>query len=344
MKTADFDYELPPERIAQTPLEPRDSSRLMVYDRKTDRVFHKRFYEIGEYLNPGDLLVRNHTKVLPARIYAKKETGGKVELLLLRRLHETEWECLIGGKKIRDGSRLILADQLSATVISRTDGAGRIVRFNGPFNEFMARNGKMPLPPYIHAKLSDPSRYQTVYADQNSVGSAAAPTAGLHFTSELIAKLKSDGVSFTDVTLHVGLDTFKPVSVDDPKDHHIHKEWCEVDAESAKQINGTRHAGGRIIPIGTTSVRTLESAGQAAAEIGSPEAVIPFRGDTGIFILPGYQFRVVDALITNFHLPKSTLIMMISAFIGREKTLELYNLAIRENYRFFSFGDAMLIL
>lgn len=344
MKTADFDYCLPPERIAQTPLEPRDSSRLMVYDRKSDRVFHRHFFEIGNFLNRGDLLVRNHTKVLPARIFARKETGGKVEILLLRRLRETEWECLIGGKKIREGSRLILADGLSATVLKDADGASRTVRFNGSFNDFMQKNGEMPLPPYIHTKLNDQTRYQTIYADQQAVGSAAAPTAGLHFTRELISKLESSGVSFADITLHVGLDTFKPVSVDDPKDHQIHKEWCEIDADTAKQINETRKAGGRIIPVGTTSVRTLESAAMAAVETGSASAVIPIQGDTGIFILPGYRFQIVDALITNFHLPKSTLIMMISAFIGREKTLELYELAIREEYRFFSFGDAMLIL
>lgn len=344
MKTADFDYCLPPERIAQTPLEPRDSSRLMVYDRKSDRVFHRRFFEIGDFLNRGDLLVRNHTKVLPARIYARKETGGKVEILLLRRLRDAEWECLIGGKKIREGSRLILADGLSATVLKDANGASRTVRFNGPFDDFMQKNGEMPLPPYIHTKLNDQTRYQTIYADQQAVGSAAAPTAGLHFTRELISKLESSGVGFADITLHVGLDTFKPVSVDDPKDHRIHKEWCEIDADTANRINETRQAGARIIPIGTTSVRTLESAAMAAVESGSAEAVIPIQGDTGIFILPGYRFRIVDALITNFHLPKSTLIMMISAFIGREKTLELYELAVREEYRFFSFGDAMLIL
>lgn len=344
MKTTDFDYFLPPERIAQTPLEPRDSSRLLVYDRKTDSVQHRHFYDIGDYLTPGDLLVRNRTKVLPARIFAKKETGGKVEILLLRRLTDCEWECLIGGKKIREGAKLILSDDLNATVISNTDGTRRIARFDGPLQEFMNSHGQMPLPPYIHERLLDQTRYQTIYADANRTGSAAAPTAGLHFTPELIARLETQGVQFADVTLHVGLDTFQPVSEENPEEHVIHKEWCEVDGSAINAILTAKRAGKRAISVGTTSARTLESAGAAAMRMGSAEPVVPFHGDTGIFILPGYQFTVVDAMITNFHLPKSTLIMMMSAFVGREKILALYKLAIREEYRFFSFGDAMLIL
>lgn len=344
MKTTDFDYFLPPERIAQTPLEPRDSSRLLVYERKTDTVHHRHFYDIGDYLNAGDLLVRNRTKVLPARIYGKKETGGKIEILLLRRLNENEWECLVGGKKIREGAKLILSDELIATVISNTDGTRRIVRFDGPFQQFMNAHGQMPLPPYIHERLLDQTRYQTIYADPNRTGSAAAPTAGLHFTPELIARLENQGVNFVDVTLHVGLDTFQPVSEEDPETHVIHKEWCEVDDDAVSAILSAKRAGKRVISVGTTSARTLESAGAAALRLGSAETVVPFHGDTGIFILPGYQFTVVDAMITNFHLPKSTLIMMMSAFVGREKILALYDLAIREEYRFFSFGDAMLVL
>lgn len=344
MKTTDFDYHLPPERIAQTPLEPRDSSRLFVYDRKTDTVSHKHFFEIGEYLNPGDLLVRNRTKVLPARVFGKKITGGKVEILLLRRLNDSDWECLVGGKKIREGATILLSDELTATVISNTDTTRRIVRFDGPLNDFMNRNGQMPLPPYIHEKLMDQTRYQTVYANSNYTGSAAAPTAGLHFTQQLIDELTMQGVGFADVTLHVGLDTFQPVSEDDPSEHVIHKEWCELTPEVAARIVATRKSGHRIIPIGTTSARTLESAAQAAIRTGSPDPVVPIQGDTGIFILPGYEFKLADAMVTNFHLPKSTLIMMMSALVGREKILSLYETAIREEYRFFSFGDAMLIL
>lgn len=344
MKTADFNYPLPPERIAQTPIEPRDSSRLFVYNRKTDRVEHRHFRDIGDYLNPGDLLVRNQTKVLPARIYGKKESGGKVELLLLRKRTDTEWECLIGGKKIREGAKIVLSDNLFALVLTNADSPRRVVRFEGDLNAYLSANGQMPLPPYIHEKLSDQTRYQTVYANPAFTGSAAAPTAGLHFTNELIASLEKSGVEFADVTLHVGLDTFQPVSEDDPAAHTIHKEWCEVDPASAARINRTKASGRCVIAVGTTSARTLETAAQAAIEQGLNEPVAPIRGDTGIFILPGFAFRAVDALITNFHLPKSTLIMMISAFIGREKTIELYELAIREEYRFFSFGDAMLIL
>ncbi len=345
MLTTDFDYFLPPELIAQTPMEPRDASRLLVYNRKTAEIFHRHFYDIGEYLNPGDLLVRNQTRVLPARIFAQKaETGGKVEILLLRRQNETDWEALVGGKRIQTGMKLILSESLCAEVIAVYDGSRRLIRFDGPFEAHLASHGKMPLPPYIHEQLTDQERYQTIYANPNQTGSAAAPTAGLHFTDELNDKLKAHGVRFADVTLHVGLDTFQPVVEDDPATHKIHTEWCELSAETAALIQETRNAGRRVIAVGTTSARTLESAAAAALSAGLDQCVVPIRGDTGIFILPGYEFRAVDGIITNFHLPKSTLIMMISAFAGRENVLSIYQQAIEMKYRFFSFGDAMLIL
>ncbi|HPL57212.1 MAG TPA: tRNA preQ1(34) S-adenosylmethionine ribosyltransferase-isomerase QueA [Flexilinea sp.] len=345
MQTSDFDYYLPPELIAQTPLEPRDSSRLLVYNRKTDEITHCHFYDIGNFLEPGDLLIRNQTRVLPARIYAKKhETGGKAEILLLRRIEPDTWEALVGGKRLHEGTILDLEEGLSAEIVQDLDNSRRLIRFTGPFEDFMQKNGQMPLPPYIHKRLKDPERYQTVYSRQDLAGSAAAPTAGLHFTEELMQKLEARQIHFADVTLHVGLDTFQPVSEADPQTHRIHKEWCELSADTAKKITETRTNGHRIVAVGTTSARTLESAAQAALKAGSPDCVIPISGDTGIYILPGYEFRAVDAMITNFHLPKSTLIMMISAFTSREKILSVYQQAIDMKYRFFSFGDAMLIL
>jgi S-adenosylmethionine:tRNA ribosyltransferase-isomerase len=338
MKTSDFDYTLPPESIAQTPAEPRDSSRLLVLKRANGQIEHRIFREIGDYLHPGDLLVVNQTRVIPARIYAHKETGGRIEILLLRREDDRTWECLVGGKGLVTGKRVTLGDGLEAEIVDVLDGSRRRVRFDEPVESHLTQDGQMPLPPYIHEKLDDPERYQTVYA--KTPGSAAAPTAGLHFTPELIDRLKGQGIGFAEVTLHVGLDTFAPVTEDDPHQHHIHTEWCEVSAQTADRINTVKQAGGRVIGVGTTSVRTLET----AASKTSPSTIQPISGPTSIYILPGYQFRAVDAIITNFHLPKSTLIMMISAFAGREKILETYELAVREGYRFYSFGDAMLIL
>ncbi len=339
MKTSDFDYPLPLERIAQTPVEPRHNSRLMVLRRDRDGLEHTVFHRVGEYLDPGDLLVINRTRVIPARIYALKPTGGKVELLLLRREDETTWEALVGGKGLLAGKKVSIPDGPQAEVIEVLEGSRRRIRFSAPVESYLPRIGQMPLPPYIHTHLDNQERYQTVYADRP--GSAAAPTAGLHFTPELMQRLQEQGIRFAEVTLHVGLDTFAPVTEDDPGEHKIHTEWCELDLETANLINATRKAGRRIIAVGTTSVRTLESAAQKAA---SGDAVAPFSGPTSIFILPGYTFRAVDAMITNFHLPKSTLIMLVSAFAGRERILAAYREAVRLEYRFFSFGDAMLLI
>ncbi|PKN93519.1 MAG: tRNA preQ1(34) S-adenosylmethionine ribosyltransferase-isomerase QueA [Chloroflexi bacterium HGW-Chloroflexi-6] len=335
MKTSDFNYELPDSFIAQTPVEPRDSSRLMVLNRKTGQLEHRIFREIVDYLNPGDLLVVNQTRVIPARLPARKETGGKAEILLLRRESDRVWECLVGGKGLGAGKRLSLADGLEAEVVEVLEGSRRRVRFDEPVENHLSLDGQMPLPPYIHEKLTDPERYQTVYA--KTPGSAAAPTAGLHFTPRLMDELRAKGIQFAEVTLHVGLDTFAPVTEDNPTEHKIHTEWCELSPETAAKINATKLAGGRVIGVGTTSVRTLESAMVGRDTISS------YAGPTSIFILPGYQYKVVDAIITNFHLPKSTLIMMISAFAGRETVLNAYETAKREGYRFFSFGDAMFI-
>ena len=343
MRTSDFDYELPQERIAQTPAEPRDSSRLLVYHRDSGEREHRIFHDLPQYLRKGDLLVINQTKVIPARIFGKKdETGGQVEVLLLRRVEENLWETLVGGKRLFTGKKIIFSDTLSAEIVDQYEGSRRLLRFDGDLDEFVINTGQMPLPPYIHTRLEDPDRYQTVYA--KDTGSAAAPTAGLHFTERLMNELREMGVRFAGVTLHVGLDTFAPVTEDDPEQHHIHTEWCEVTEETARLINETVRNGGRVISVGTTSARTLETAAQAALKAGASDRVIPFCGQTNIFILPGYEFKGIDGIITNFHLPKSTLIMMISAFAGRENVLSLYKEAIDLKYRFFSFGDAMLII
>jgi S-adenosylmethionine:tRNA ribosyltransferase-isomerase len=340
LKTADFDYDLPPERIAQTPVEPRDSSRLLVLDRQSGSITHKVFHEIGAYLRPGDVLVANQTRVIPARLYARKvPTGGKVEVLLLNRRAERTWETLVGGKRMTAGKRLVLENGLEGEIIEVLDGARRVVRFEQPLDEAIEKIGLMPLPPYIHEKLDEPERYQTVYAQES--GSAAAPTAGLHFTPQLIAALEAQGVLFAKVTLHVGLDTFAPVNEDDPGEHHIHTEWCRLTPETAEIINQAKAAGGRVIAVGTTSVRTLETAARNAAP---GDVVAPFEGATDLFILPGYEFKAVDALVTNFHLPRSTLLMLVSAFAGRETILAAYDAAMQNDYRFYSFGDAMLIL
>jgi S-adenosylmethionine:tRNA ribosyltransferase-isomerase len=337
MQTSDFDYDLPEAFIAQTPAEPRDASRLLVLDRQTGQIAHRVFREIGASLHPGDLLVVNRTRVIPARIYARKPTGGRVEILLLRRRDELTWEALVGGKGLRVGKIVGVEQGPEAEIVEILNGSGRLIRFKEPIEPYFPRVGNVPLPPYIHEKLDDPERYQTVYAREP--GSAAAPTAGLHFTPRLIEELKGRGIGFAEVTLHVGLDTFAPVTEADPGLHQIHTEWCEVTPEAAETINRTRQAGGRVIAVGTTSVRTLES-----AAAGSKSLVSPFSGPTSLYILPGYRFKIVDAMITNFHLPKSTLIMLVSAFAGRETVLDAYELAKREGYRFYSFGDAMLLM
>ena len=340
MKTSDFDYYLPQELIAQHPAEPRDSSRLLVYDRAADKIFHRHFYDITDYLKEGDLLVRNNTKVLPARMFAHTEHGGIVEVLLLKRFDLTEWEVLVKpGKKARVGTVLTINDELSLKVLSIIpESGGRRVRFfyDGVFEDIVSRVGEMPLPPYITEKLKDGSRYQTVYAKHD--GSAAAPTAGLHFTRELLDKIEKKGVETADILLHVGLGTFRPVKAEEISAHHMHSEYYEIDDAAADKINRAKAEGRRVIAVGTTSVRTLES---AADEKGF---VKPVKANTEIFIYPPYKFKCVDALITNFHLPKSTLLMLVSAFSSREKILELYNTAVREKYRFFSFGDAMFIM
>ena len=337
MKTSDFDYHLPESFIAQTPLEPRDSSRLLVLHRETGELEHRIFREIGDYLNPDDLLVLNQTRVIPARIYARKPTGGKVELLLLRKKDNLTWECLVGGKGMTVSKTVQIENGPSAEIVGILNGSERLVKFSEPIEPYFPKIGNVPLPPYIHEKLDDPERYQTVYAKEP--GSAAAPTAGLHFTPRLLDELKAKGVKIAHVTLHVGLDTFAPVTEDEPEEHKIHTEWCELTQETADLINDTKSKGKRLIAVGTTSVRTLETVGNLSAE-----KFEPYIGRTSLFILPGYQFKVVDAMITNFHLPKSSLIMLVSAFAGREKILETYRTAVEEGYRFYSFGDAMLIL
>lgn len=340
MKTADFDYDLPPERIAQTPIEPRDASRLLVVERSSGALHHRHFSDIGDYLNPGDVLVLNQTRVIAARLPIRKvPSGGKGELLLLNRRSSQTWEALVGGKGLVPGRIVQVVNGPQARIIANLGDSRRLVTFARPIDDLLPTIGQVPLPPYIHTTLHDPERYQTVYAQHE--GSAAAPTAGLHFTPELIERLSTAGVNFARVTLHVGLDTFAPVTEDNPEEHVIHREWCELDGEAANQINRARHQDKRVIAVGTTSVRTLES---AAINVGRDEDIPQYRGATELFILPGFTFRAVDAMITNFHLPRSTLIMLVSAFAGREKILNAYQIAIQEKYRFYSFGDAMLIL
>ncbi len=339
MRTDDFDYFLPEELIAQTPVYPRDSSKMLVYDRQTKNILHKHFYDLVDFLQEGDLLVRNNTRVLPARLFAKTEHGGRVEVLLLKRKNLTDWEVLTRpARKCRVGTRLVINDDLSLTVTERLNEGERVVRFefDGVFEELLSKAGEMPLPPYIREKLADKERYQTVYSKTD--GSAAAPTAGLHFTDELFEKLKKKGVEVADVLLHVGLGTFLPVKVDDVTTHKMHSEYYSIDQENADKINRAIKEGRRVIAVGTTSVRTLES---VADENGFVKAC---SGNTEIFIYPGYKFKCVKGLVTNFHLPKSTLIMLVSAFLGKEETLGIYNTAVKEKYRFFSFGDSCLFL
>lgn len=340
MKTSDFNYDLPEELIAQTPVYPRDSSRLLVYHRNNHAIEHKIFHDVVDYLNPGDVLVVNQTRVIPARLYGVKEgTGGAIEFLLLRRLNLTDWEVILKpGKKAKPGARFVFGEgELKAEILTIAEDGGRTVRFEyeGVFEDVLDRLGQMPLPPYIHEKLEDRTRYQTVYAKID--GSAAAPTAGLHFTPELMERVRAKGVEIVPVLLHVGLGTFRPVKEEDVANHHMHSEYYEVTPEQAEKINAARARGGRVVCVGTTSVRTLET---VATEDG---VVHPGSGFTQIFITPGVKIKAVDALITNFHLPQSTLLMLISALMGREEALAAYEEAVRERYRFFSFGDAMFI-
>lgn len=340
LKKSDFYFDLPPELIAQDPLEDRSSSRLLVLDRASGVVSHSIFREITDYLQPGDCLVLNNTRVIPARLLGvREETGAHVEVLLLKRRENDVWETLVKpGKKCRPGTRLVFGDGLlRAEILETVEEGNRLIRFSyeGIWEEMLDRLGEMPLPPYITHRLQDKNRYQTVYAKYE--GSAAAPTAGLHFTSELLERIEAGGVETAYVTLHVGLGTFRPVKEDNILDHHMHSEYYQVSKEAADKINAAKSRGGRVICVGTTSCRTVES---AADENGM---VQPGSGSTEIFIYPGYRFRVLDALITNFHLPESTLVMLVSAFAGRENVLRAYEEAIRERYRFFSFGDAMLV-
>lgn len=341
MKTSDFNYHLPEELIAQTPMEPRDHSRLLVYDRADKSIRHMHFYDLPSFLRKGDALVINNTRVIPARLLGEKEdTHVPVELLLLKRLEKDLWEALVRpGRRLRPGTFCTFGDGLlRAEIVDHAPEGARLVRFHyeGVFEELLDKLGQMPLPPYIHEKLQDRDRYQTVYAKEE--GSAAAPTAGLHFTPELMEKIRSMGVEIIPVLLHVGLGTFRPVKEEDVSNHHMHVEHYEVTPEAADAINRVRKNGGRCICIGTTSVRTLETV------TGEDCIVRAENGDTGIFIMPGYTFHAVDALVTNFHLPQSTLLMLVSALTGREEALRVYEEAVRERYRFFSFGDAMLIL
>ena len=340
MKTHDFWYDLPEELIAQTPLEQRDTSRLLVLNRTTGELEHKHFYDILDYLRPGDCLVMNDSRVLPARLLGHRPTGGAVEVLLLRDLGDKKWECLCKpGRKMQIGSQVIFSDgELSATVVSVQEDGNRIVQFHyeGIFLEVLERLGKMPLPPYIKAELQDQERYQTVYSRE--IGSAAAPTAGLHWTKELLDKARAKGVQTAFVTLHVGLGTFRPVKAEEISEHHMHSELCMISEDTANILNQTKANGGRVICVGTTSCRTLES---LVKDDGTFEACSKW---TEIFIFPGYRFKAMDGLITNFHLPESTLVMLVSAFSTRENILHAYEEAVKEKYRFFSFGDAMCIL
>jgi len=342
LRTSDFDYDLPASFIAQKPLEQRDQSRLLVLDRENGHIHHSVFKDLGKFLKSGDVLVVNETRVIPARLFGRKlPSGGRIEILLLRKKDQLTWEALVGGKGLITGKQLQVEPINSgkqtpqAEIVEVLEGGRRLVHFSEPVEDFFANIGHVPLPPYIHQRLEDPERYQTVYSKTS--GSAAAPTAGLHFTRELMEELKTRGLRFATVTLHVGLDTFAPVNEDDPQDHVMHTEWCQVTQESADQVNQAKEEGGRVIAVGTTSIRTLESAVQDGK-------LMAFEGPTSLFILPGYQFKIVQGMITNFHLPRSTLIMLVSAFAGRERILSTYETAKHEGYRFYSFGDAMLII
>lgn len=340
LKTSTYYYDLPQELIAQTPIEPRDHSRLLVYKRADKSIENKHFYDIVDYLKKGDVLVINNTKVIPARLFGtKEETGAKMEVFLLKRLNLTDWEVLMKpGKRAKVGTLIKFSDELVCKVLKDTEFGGKIVQFmyDGVFEDIINKIGNMPLPPYIHERLKDKDRYQTVYSKYD--GSSAAPTAGLHFTKELLEKVKEKGVEVVEVLLHVGLGTFRPVSESNILDHEMHSEYIEVTKDAADKINRAKKEGRRVIAVGTTSIRTLESAATKKGEIA------PCKKNTSIFIYPGYEFKIVDGVITNFHLPESTLIMLVSAFCGIEETLNMYNVAVKEKYRFFSFGDATLLL
>jgi S-adenosylmethionine:tRNA ribosyltransferase-isomerase len=366
MKVSDFDYDLPPALIAQRPAEPRDASRLLVLDSASGAIAHRHFRDLGGYLRPGDVLVANDTRVIPARLFGRKPTGGRLEILLLERLDGTTWRALVGGRKVEPGLAIAILDHqgepaaITATVTAMGDESLRELRFNAPVEEWIDALGYAPLPPYIHEPLADAERYQTVYA--RPPGSAAAPTAGLHFTPDLLLELRQNGVLFETVTLHVGLDTFKPVSAAEVAEHVIHTEWARLTADAARRINEAHLAGGRIVAVGTTTARVLETAALRSAGISGSlrdisardaagettnicpwKPVAAFEGPTDLFIYPGYRFRAVAALITNFHLPRSSLLMLVAAFAGREAMLDAYRTAVAEGYRFYSFGDAMLI-
>jgi len=335
VKTSEFDYHLPPELIAQTPIEPRDAARLLRLDRSSGNIAHGLFYDLPDLLRPGDLLVANESRVIPARIFAKKVgTGGAVELLLLRRIDDVTWQALLRAHRLHVGLRIELQPDLFAEVIEMSPGGERVLRFNQPIEPRLPQLGVTPLPPYIHTPLADPERYQTIYS--HTPGSAAAPTAGLHFTPRLIDQLRARDIHMIYVTLHVGLDTFKPVETEVLEDHQIHTEYMEVNATVADQIRAAKREGRRVIAVGTTSVRVLETLGKHDLQA--------FMGDTNLFIYPGFEYRVVDGMITNFHLPKSSLLMLVSAFAGKAKIDRAYAEAVDQRYRFFSFGDAMLIL
>ncbi|MDY6877401.1 MAG: tRNA preQ1(34) S-adenosylmethionine ribosyltransferase-isomerase QueA [Chloroflexota bacterium] len=358
MKTADFDYALPPELIAQIPIEPRDASRLMVVDRSTGDITHHHFHDLPEFLRPGDLLVHNESRVIPARLFAHKPTGGKVEILLLRQRTADTWEVLVRGKRVRMGMRLVLLDGpdgqatgAEAKVVEEGERGKRVLTFDRPALPLAEQVGTTPLPPYIHTPLEDGGRYQTVYA--HTPGSAAAPTAGLHFTPQLLHRLREMEIQSAFVTLHIGLDTFRPVSEERVEDHRIHTEYCSLTPEVARQINQAKQERRRVLAVGTTSVRVLETAANKSQKplgfrktprVYPSHTVRPFEGATDLFIYPGYEFRLVDALITNFHLPHSTLLMLVAAFAGKALLDRAYAEAIRLRYRFYSFGDAMLIL
>lgn len=345
MNVADFDYDLPPRLIAQTPLEQRDSSRLMRLDRATGAISHHVFSDIVDMLRPNDVVVLNNTRVTPARLRAyKAESGGRAEILLLKQLNERRWQALIGGRNIRAGMQLAFSDSdVTCAVVQILEKAQRVIEFSRPVDSLLRDQGEMPLPPYVNAPLADAERYQTVYSEIE--GSAAAPTAGLHFTQELLTKAQRQGVKVATCTLHIGLDTFQPVTVERVEEHTIHSEYALLDSENAAVLNDGMRSGGRVIAVGTTSARTLETAAIHAADAGKTRrAVAPFANYTKLFIRPGYRWRVVDAMITNFHLPRSTLLMMLSAFAGRDAMLRAYETAIETDYRFYSFGDAMFVV
>lgn len=349
MRTSEFDYTLPPHLIAQTPVEPRDASRLLVVSRADGRLTHHTFRDVVKYLRAGDLLIFNDTRVIPARLMAHKiPTGGKVELLLVARRSPTEWEVLVKGRRAMPGQQLAVGKgEMSVTsrITAITEAGGRLIAFDRPLEPLLDDLGEVPLPPYIHEPLADPERYQTVYA--RVAGSSAAPTSGLHFTPELLLQLREAGVGFAFVTLHIGMDTFRPVTVERVENHVMHSEWFSLSSEAAQQINQTRLEGGRIVAVGTTAVRVLESAASHCAPDGETcawQTVAAFEGPTNLFIYPGYCFRAVDVMITNFHLPRSTLLMLVSAFAGKELIDRAYREAIEQEYRFYSFGDAMLII